>query len=1186
MSILLGLSCTLGLLGGQEAPPAATTAIGKAVANFKLQDYRGAGHSLEDFSKNKVVVIAFLGAECPLATRYASRLAELAREFEPKEVAFLGLDANQQDGITQIARLAREHHIEFPILKDVGNTVADRLGAQRTPEVFVLDDSRVVRYWGRIDDQYGLSYSRPQPTRRDLAIALEELLAGKPVSQPTSPAEGCFIGRVRRDSGTGAVTYSKQIARIVQARCVTCHRAGSIAPFALTSYKDAAGWAATIREVIEQGRMPPWRANPKYGVFANDARLPEPEKKLVYEWIDHGCPEGDPKELPKPISFVEGWRIPEPDLILSMPQPFTVPATGVVPYRYFEVDPGFKEDKWVKASEGQPGNRSVVHHLIVFVQPPGSRPVSETGGFSGEFLAGGVSGLPPMILPEGDARFVPAGSKLVFQMHYTPNGTVQKDQSRVGLVFADPKSVVRELSSDLALNFKFQIPPGANNYPVEAEFRFRQDSLLYSLMPHMHLRGKSFRFEAVYPDQKREILLDVPQYSFDWQNQYVLAKPKLMPEGTVLHCIAHFDNSKDNLSNPDPQATVTWGDQTWQEMMVGYFDAGLAYQDLRPGPPKVKALGSGDYEVQFKYAAPAGTKSVHLAGTFNDWKTDARKMDGPNNNDAFTTKLKLKTGRYEYKFVLDGHIWKADPANRQQAGYFNNSVVIVGEPVDQPHSSKGKFTIGKETTFVTGPVDKDGYIDYVAALNERLRQGVTPENNANVLIWKALGPHPDGSNLAPEFCKLMGMEVPPEKGEYFVDLDWIMKDRLKIDPSGKEAEENWLRLERLSQRAWTSKEHQDFAAWLEANSKPLALTVEATNRPKYYSPLVTANGNQRSGGLICALLPAVQKCRGLANALVARAMLRLGEGKNDEAWQDLLACHRLARLVGRGGTLIEGLVGIAIDTRAARADLAYLEAIRTDAKRIESCLRDLQKLPPTPELADKVNLGERFMMLDTIMMIDRHGIKYLEGLVEGQAKELSETLAELIVKDIDWDPALRNANQWYDRMVAAAHRTDPGTRKKEWDQIDHDLRSMKANFMTKSPSEILSEGKDNTKARGKAVGDVIICMMMPAIYKVQGAVDRMKQTHGNLHVAFALARYHCDSGHYPKNLDALSPKYLDRIPQDIFSGKPLIYRLTENGYLLYSVGLNGKDEGGHGPDDEPSGDDLVIRMPLPALSAK
>jgi peroxiredoxin len=1162
--------------------------MGKSVTNFKLQDHRGGWHSLEDYSKNKVVVIAFLGAECPLATRYASRLGDLAREFEPKGVAFLGIDANQQDGVTQIARLAREHHVDFPILKDVGNAVADQMGAQRTPEAFVLDEKRAVRYWGRVDDQYGVDFSRPQPTRRDLAIALEELLAGKPVSQPVRSPEGCFIGRLRQvasASGIGDVTYSKQIARILQARCVTCHRAGSIAPFALTSYKDAAGWGATIREVIEQERMPPWRADPKYGVFANDARLPDPEKKLIYEWIGHGCPEGDAKDLPKPFSFVEGWRIPKPDLILSMPEPFTVPATGVVPYQYFVVDPGFKEDKWVKASEGQPGNRSVVHHLIVFVQAPGSRPLSETGGFGGEFLAGGVPGLPPMILSEGDARFVPGGSKLVFQMHYTPNGTEQKDQSRVGLVFADPKSVVRELKSDMALNFKFQIPPGANDYPVEAEYRFRQDRFLYSLMPHMHLRGKSFRFEAIYPDQRREILLDVPRYSFDWQNQYVLAKPKLMPEGTVLHCFAHFDNSKENLSNPDPQATVTWGDQTWQEMMVGYFDHGLAYQDLRPGPPKVKPLDKDNYEVQFRYPAAAGTKSVHLAGTFNDWKTDAHKMDGPNADGAFTTKLKLKAGRYEYKFVLDGHIWKADPANRQQAGFYSNSAVMVGEPPEKISSGKGKFTINKETTYVTGPVDKDGYIDYVAALNERLRRGVTPENNANVLIWKALGPRPEGTRYGPEFCKLMGMAIPPEKGEYFIDMDGFLKDRLKID--WKEAEKNWSRLDRVSQRAWTSKEDPDLAAWLEANSKPLALTIEASKRPQYYSPMVASKGNKGSGGLVSALLPAAQKCRGLGNALAAHAMLRLGEGKHDDAWQDLLACHRFGSLVGRGGTLIEGLIGVAIDGLAAKADLAYLEAIQTDPKRIEGCVRDLQKLPPPPQITDKLNLGERFSLLDTILMVDRHGIEYLEGLVDGQTKDsnpLKAVLVEQIVSGIDWDPALRRANEWYDRMAAAARGQDRSAREKEWGQIESDLKGLRAKIQ--EPEQLAQLLSGDSKNRGKLLGDIIICLMIPAIHKVQGAFDKMKQTHDNLHVAFALARYHCDHGRYPKNLDELAPKYLDRIPQDIFSGKPLIYRPTENGYMLYSVGVNGKDDGGRGYDDEPQGDDLVIRMPLPRVERK
>jgi hypothetical protein len=874
-----------------------------------------------------------------------------------------------------------------------------------------------------------------------------------------------------------------------------------------------------------------------------------------------------------------------------MPDPFTVPATGEIPYQYFAVDPGFKEDKWIKASEGQAGNRSVVHHLIVFVQPPGSRPLSQTGGFGGEFLAADVPGLPPMMLQDGDARFVPAGSKLVFQMHYTPNGTLQTDQSRVGLVFADSKTVVREMKSNMVLNFKFQLPPGADTFPVEADFRFGQDYLLYSLMPHMHLRGKTFRFEAIYPDQKREVLLDVPHYSFDWQNQYVLAKPKLMPEGTVLHCTAHFDNSKNNLSNPDPNVTVTWGDQTWQEMMVGYFDAALAYQDLRSGPPKLKSLGAGEYEVQFTYQSSERERrvpnSVYLAGTFNNWKSDAHKMDGPEPDGTFTTKLKLKTGRYEYKFVVDGKNWKADPGNRKQAGFYNNSVLlVVGDRPLSADSRKGKFTIGKETTYVTGPKDKDGYIDYVAALNEKLREGVTPENNANVLIWKALGPKPEGMSYGPEFCKLMGMPLPPEKGEYFVDIVQFLKIRSKVIPMPKDMQKFDDLFDRAHQRAWTSKEYPDFAAWLNVNTKPLDLTVEASQWPKYFLPMVPSKGNGGSSGLIGALLPSVQKCRGLANALLARAMLRVGENKFEEAWQDLLACHRFGRLVGSGGTLIEGLVGNAIDSVASSADLAYLEAIRDDGRKIESCLSDLQKLPTFPTLCDKINLAERFSMLETIIMVDRNGLKYLEALSDGIAKDanpLGDEIAALITRDIDWDPALRNANKWFDRMVAAAKRTDPAARRKEWDQIDRDLRALKAKVVESGGLGEALLNLDEGKVRGEALGNVAITLMMPATHKVQNAFDRQQQTQDNLHVAFALARYHCEHGQYPKQLDELAPKYLKQIPKDIFSGKALLYGRTDNGYLLYSVGVNGKDDGGRVPNEDPSGDDIVIRMPLREL---
>jgi hypothetical protein len=510
------------------------------------------------------------------------------------------------------------------------------------------------------------------------------------------------------------------------------------------------------------------------------------------------------------------------------------------------------------------------------------------------------------------------------------------------------------------------------------------------------------------------------------------------------------------------------------------------------------------------------------------------------------------------------------------------------EKKETKKKGRGHFTISKETTYVTGPVDKDGYIDYAAALNERLRQGVTPENNANVLIWKALGPKPEGGSMPTDFFKLLGIHPPPEKGDYFVDLDRYIKDHLKMDPKGKEAEDTEKQLDPAVERAWTEKEHLHLAAWIELNKKPLAVIMEATKRSHYFSPLAPGKWKEGSAGLMASPMPGVQKCRGLSKCLAARAMLILSEGKYDDAWQDLLACHRLARLVGRGATLIDGLVGMAIENMTATADLAFLERVQRDPKRIESCLRDLKKLPPFPGIADKVNLGERFMLLDVVFMVDRHGFKYLEALSNGHAKDfnlLGAILGEAILRNIDWDPALRNANNWYDRMTTAARGAERTTRKREWNKVHDDLLALKGKVVEEGGlGQALLEGKDG--ARGKAVGDVIICLMVPAVYKVQDAADRSVQTQDNLQLAFALALYHCDHKQYPKSLDALAPKYLPKVPEDMFSGKPLVYRPTENGYLLYSVGMNGKDDGGRGYDDDPSGDDLVIRMPLPEWKAK
>ncbi|MCU0880290.1 MAG: redoxin domain-containing protein [Pirellulaceae bacterium] len=440
--------------------------VGRTIADFELPDHLGTAHKLSEWADRKAIVVAFLGVECPLAKLYGPRLEELSAKYAKEGVAFVAINSNQQDSLPEIAHYVREHKLEFPVLKDPGNKIADQFGATRTPEVFLLDAERRVRYWGRIDDQYGVGYVRNAATSHDLKTALDELLAGKEITHPARESVGCFIGKVRRTEPQGTITYTEHVASIVHKHCVRCHRPGEVAPFSLTSYEDVQSWAETIDEVVDAGRMPPWHADPKHGQFWNDARLPDEAKETLRAWIRNGCPQGDLAKLPKLPEFTAGWQIPQPDVVYKMPAPFAVPAKGVVEYQHFSIDPGFKEDMWVKAAEARPGNRAVTHHLIAFFHPPGSEEWEPLAPLSNS-IAGFAPGMPPAIYPEGAYRRIPAGSKIVIQAHYTPNGTAQTDLSEVGLVFAKPAEVKREFSVAAVLNFRFLIPPGAANQLAE-----------------------------------------------------------------------------------------------------------------------------------------------------------------------------------------------------------------------------------------------------------------------------------------------------------------------------------------------------------------------------------------------------------------------------------------------------------------------------------------------------------------------------------------------------------------------------------------------------------------------------------------------------------------------------------------------------------------------------------------------
>jgi hypothetical protein len=387
--------------------------------------------------------------------------------------------------------------------------------------------------------------------------------------------------------------------------------------------------------------------------------------------------------------LVDGWQIPKPSVVYTMPQEYQVPATGTVEYQHFYLDPGFKEDVWISGAEARPGNHEVVHHIILFYVPPGQqRHRPQDALFNA--IAAFAPGMPPVFGPEKYALKIPAGSKLVFQVHYTPNGTPQTDRSEVALIFADPAKVAREIRVDAAINVKFLIPPGHPDYEVTAQKKFDRDMMLYTLTPHMHYRGKSFRFTAAYPDGTEEILLDVPRYDFNWQIIYLLKQPKRIPAGTTIHIEAHFDNSADNPLNPDPTQFVHWGDQTWEEMMLGSMAVSVADEDLRTPPPSVEPLrpasegDPGEYRVTFRYRpsdddieTPRQLSSVHLAGEFNKWKIDAHPLSGPNAEGFYEANVKVPAGRYEYKFVLNGKVWKTDPANRDATREYKNSIVLV-----------------------------------------------------------------------------------------------------------------------------------------------------------------------------------------------------------------------------------------------------------------------------------------------------------------------------------------------------------------------------------------------------------------------------------------------------------------------------------------------------------------------------
>lgn len=543
--------------------------VGRMVADVTLTDIDGKTVRLSDYRARQGLVVAVTSTSCPLSQRYLASLAKLEKAFQAKGIAFLFVDPIKTNSVADARTAIKTHGLQGSYVRDVDGKLVAALGAKSTTEAFLLDPARTVVYRGAVDDQYGLGYSLDAPRQAHLTNALEAFLAGTQPETAATTAPGCELDVSA--SKIGDITYHNRISRIVQNNCLECHRKGGVAPFSLETMDDVVAHRGMIRKVIERGTMPPWFAASSDGpsLWANDRSLAAAEKADLLAWFGNGQPAGDTADAPRPRQFAGEWQIGEPDVVLQIPQPMPIKATGAMPYQHARIVTTFKEDKWVEAVEIRPTDRAVVHHVLVFVVGEGglaSRIDERTG-----FFAAYVPGNSAQKYPTGFAKKLPAGATLVFQLHYTPNGTATTDQTRLGLVFADapPKHIVRNLG---VANRGIAIPAQADNHVEHGRQTFKTDIQMLAFMPHLHLRGKAFRYDLVLPDGSKKQLLDVPHYDFNWQLEYRLAEPLAVPAGGQVEITGWYDNSKNNPANPDPSRTVRWGPQTQDEMLIGFIE--------------------------------------------------------------------------------------------------------------------------------------------------------------------------------------------------------------------------------------------------------------------------------------------------------------------------------------------------------------------------------------------------------------------------------------------------------------------------------------------------------------------------------------------------------------------------------------------------------------------------------------
>jgi hypothetical protein len=506
-----------------------------------------------------------------------------------RNVRFLMINTNPQDDRDALQKAARQYGIDMPILKDETQLVGKDLQIDRTGEALLIDARTwQVVYRGPVDDRLDFEAQKPSATHHYLRDAIQALLDGRSVAGMAAPsAVGCKVSQeAKRD-----ITYTADVAPILLEKCVGCHQAGGIAPWAMDGYDRVKGWSAMMREVLKTRRMPPWHADPAIGQFVNDRSLDTQQIRMLAQWIDAGAPRGTgPDPLAQRTAQAQAeWPLGKPDLVIDIPEQ-QVPAQGVFDYRYVDVRLPFDRDVWVRAVHLQPSNRAAMHHSFAFLKiPPGSggRQIEWKEGLNA-FFAAYVPGFDVLPFPEDSGQLLPKGTVIEFQLHYTALGYPTTDKPRLA-IYLHQRAPSRELVVASAWNIAFRIPPQAAEYPVQARYVFDQDASLYAFFPHMHLRGSRAKYEARYPDGGSETLLSVPKYNFNWQSLYTLRTPKAIPAGTEIVFTGAFDNSRTNSANPDPSKEIRFGKQSWEEMFIGYMLYTVPNRQPTAAPPSAHA---------------------------------------------------------------------------------------------------------------------------------------------------------------------------------------------------------------------------------------------------------------------------------------------------------------------------------------------------------------------------------------------------------------------------------------------------------------------------------------------------------------------------------------------------------------------------------------------------------------------